>query len=55
LRRAREVFLTSATSFVRPVIRVDGSPVEDGKVGPVTRRLFAAFTRHVAGTLSNAA
>jgi D-alanine transaminase len=55
LRRAREVFITSATSFVRPVIRVDGTPVEDGKVGPVTRRLFAAFARHVQGPLSNAA
>ena len=55
LRRAREVFLTSATSFVRPVIRVDGTPVEDGKVGPITRRLFAAFARHVQGPLSNAA
>ncbi|WP_419757449.1 D-amino-acid transaminase [Acidisoma sp.] len=55
LRRAREVFLTSATSFVRPVIRVDGTPVEDGKVGPITRRLFAAFARHVQGGLSNAA
>jgi D-alanine transaminase len=55
LRRAREVFITSATSFVRPVIRVDGTPVEDGKVGPVTRRLFAAFARHVQGPLSHAA
>jgi D-alanine transaminase len=54
LRRAREVFLTSATSFVRPVIRMDGTPVEDGKVGPITRRLFAAFARHVQGALSNA-
>jgi D-alanine transaminase len=55
LRCAREVFITSATSFVRPVIRVDGTPVEDGKVGPVTRRLFSAFARHVQGPLSNAA
>jgi D-alanine transaminase len=55
LRRAREVFLTSATSFVRPIIRVDGNPVEDGKVGPITRRLFAAFARHVKGPLSNTA
>jgi D-alanine transaminase len=55
LRRAREVFLTSATSFVRPITRVDGSPVEDGKVGPITRRLFAAFARHVKGPLSNTA
>ena len=45
----------SATSFVRPVIRVDGTPVADAKVGPVTRRLFAAFARHVQGDLSNAA
>ncbi len=55
LRRAREVFLTSATSFVRPITRVDGNPVEDGKVGPITRRLFAAFARHVKGPLSNTA
>jgi D-alanine transaminase len=53
LRHAREVFLTSATNFVRPVIRVDGTPVEDGKVGAITRRLFAAFARHVQGALSN--
>lgn len=53
LRDAQEVFLTSATSFVRPVIRVDGTPVRDGKVGPVTRRLFGAFARHVQGGLPN--
>jgi D-alanine transaminase len=55
LRRAREVFITSATSFVRPITRIDGAAVQDGQVGPVTRRLFAAFTRHVQGGLPNAA
>ena len=55
LSRAREVFLTSATSFVRPVIRINGTAVADGKVGDITRRLFAAFSRHVLGDLSNAA
>lgn len=55
LRDAREVFITSATSFVRPITRVDGAPVQDGSVGPVTRRLFAAFSRHVRGGLPNAA
>lgn len=55
LRDAREVFLTSATGFVKPVIEVDGRPVADGKVGPVSRRLFAAFKRHVTGGLPNRA
>ncbi len=49
LRAAREVFLTSATSFVRPILRIDGKPVGDGIVGPVTRRLFDIFARHVTG------
>lgn len=55
LRRAREAFLTSATSFVRPIVKLDGEPVGDGKVGPVTRRLFEIFARHVTGGLRNAA
>ncbi|MBX6746596.1 MAG: D-amino-acid transaminase [Acetobacteraceae bacterium] len=54
-RRAREAFLTSATSFVKPIIRLDGKPVGEGKVGPVTRRLFDLFARHVKGDLRNAA
>ena len=55
LRRAREAFLTSATSFVRPIVKLDGEKVGDGKVGPVTRRLFEIFARHVTGGLRNAA
>ncbi len=49
LGRAREAFLTSATSFVRPITRIDGAAVGDGAVGPVTRRLFDLFARHVRG------
>lgn len=48
LRAAREAFLTSATSFVRPILAVDGAPVGEGAVGPVARRLFALFGVHVA-------
>ena len=48
-RQAREAFITSATSFVKPMTRLDGAPVGDGQVGPVTRRLFALFARHVKG------
>jgi D-alanine transaminase len=48
LRAAREAFLTSATSFVRPLLRLDGVPIGDGAVGAVTRRLFALFAAHAA-------
>ena len=54
-RHAREAFITSATSFVKPVVAIDGAAVADGHVGPITRRLFAVFSRHVAGALGNAA
>lgn len=49
LRQAREAFITSATSFVKPIVTIDGAPVGDGAVGPVARRLFALFARHVRG------
>jgi D-alanine transaminase len=55
LRSAREVFLTSASSFVKPMVALDSAPVGDGKVGPVTRQLFALFARHVTGGMRNAA
>ena len=47
LHAASEVFLTSATSFVKPLLAVDGRPVGDGTPGPVTLRLFDLFARHV--------
>lgn len=55
MRRAREAFITSATSFVKPITRIDGRLVGDGQVGPVVRRLFDIFARHVKGGLRNAA
>ena len=54
-RRAREAFLTSATSFVKPITLLDGRPVGEGTVGPVTRRLFDLFARHVQGGPRNSA
>ncbi len=47
LARAGEVFLTSATSFVKPVLKIDGVAVGDGAPGPVSRLLFDMFARHV--------
>ena len=36
---AREAFLTSASAFVTPIVRIDGAPVGEGRSGPVTERL----------------
>jgi len=48
LRSAREVFITSATSFVKPVLKLDGVPVGHGVPGPVAEALYAAY-RHRFG------
>jgi D-alanine transaminase len=47
LKRAREIFVTSATSFVKPIIRLDGAPVANGAPGPVTIALFERYLRHM--------
>jgi len=47
---AGEAFVTSATSFVTPVVRIDGNPVGEGKPGPLTRRLLAWYRDYIAGT-----
>ena len=38
-KRAAEAFITSASSFVIPVIGIDGETIGDGKPGPITKRL----------------
>lgn len=40
---AAEVFLAGTTTDVAPVVAIDGRPVGEGTVGPVTRRVQAAF------------
>lgn len=40
---AREAFVTSATSWVTPVVRIDGEAVGGGTPGPVARSLRAAL------------
>ncbi len=54
MRGAAEVFITAATSFVKPITRLDGAIVGDGTPGPVARRLFALMASHVQG-MRNAA
>lgn len=41
---ADEVFLTGTTVEVLAVVRVDGKVIKDGRPGPITQRLAAAFT-----------
>lgn len=43
LGRAREAFITSSNREVIPVRRVDGRVIGEGKPGPVTRQLHAAY------------
>ena len=51
---AREAFVTSATSFVTPVVDIDGKSVGDGKPGPLTRRLLAWYRDYMAGLRDSA-
>ncbi len=45
---AREAFITSATNTVMPVVRIDGTPIGDGKPGPIARRLRSKFDQFAA-------
>jgi len=47
-KKAQEAFITSATSFVTPVVKIDGDTVGDGKVGPMARRLREEYVRFAA-------
>lgn len=44
---ASEAFLTSTTSFVKPVVGIDGKPVGDGQVGPFTHQLLAWYGEYL--------
>ncbi|MFE0754318.1 D-amino-acid transaminase [Inquilinus sp. NPDC058860] len=46
---AREAFVSSATSFVTPVLRIDDRIIGDGTPGPLGRRLLDAYLAHASG------
>jgi D-alanine transaminase len=46
-KNGREAMITSTTSFVIPVVDIDGSKVGDGRPGPVFQRLRALYTAHL--------
>jgi D-alanine transaminase len=41
--QAREAFVTAATQIVMPVVKIDDTPIADGKPGPLARLLRARF------------
>lgn len=48
-RSAAEAFVTSATSFVTPVVRIDDAIIGSGEPGPLSRRLFGWYQEYMLG------
>ena len=44
-----EVFFSSTSGGIIPIAVVDGRPVADGQVGPITRRIRRAYLDLLAG------
>lgn len=47
LLTADEVFITASARQIVPIVQIDGSRIADGKPGPVTRALIAAYRERV--------
>lgn len=47
---AKEAFITSASSFVQPVISIDGKPVGEGRPGPMAARLREIYVEFARAT-----
>lgn len=48
---AAEAFITSSTSFVYPVVTIDGKAIADGKPGALTQRLRQLYIDHALAVL----
>jgi len=48
---AAEAFITSSTSFVYPVVTIDGQAIADGKPGALTQRLRQLYIDHALAVL----
>ena len=46
-KSAREAFITSTTSFVTPVVRIDDRVIANGRPGSTTTRLIEFYDRHL--------
>lgn len=45
---ASEAFLTGTAAEVIPMVTLDGTPMGDGKPGPITRKIMQLFREHTA-------
>ena len=54
LRNADEVFMSGTGVEVLGITSIDGRPVGDGKVGPITRNIHEEFKRRVRGATAAA-
>jgi D-alanine transaminase len=52
LKRAEEVFFCGTTTEISPTVEIDGSPVGDGRAGPIATRLFDEFIDRTQSNLS---
>jgi len=46
--KADEVFLASSTREMVAVVKIDQTPIADGRVGPLTKKLHAEYQKQVA-------
>jgi branched-subunit amino acid aminotransferase/4-amino-4-deoxychorismate lyase len=48
VKRLQEAFMSSSSRGLLPIVAIDGNRVGDGRPGPITRRLMAAYEQYVA-------
>ncbi len=53
-KAAREAFVTSATSFLTPVVQIDDTIIANGEPGPLSRRLQGWYLDYCAGLRASA-
>ncbi|QLH39324.1 MAG: D-amino-acid transaminase [Defluviicoccus sp.] len=47
-QNAAEAFLTSTTSWLKAVVRIDDAVIGDGRIGPLSERLLSSYVDRVA-------
>jgi len=47
IKSAKEAFASSTTMRIMPVTKIDGEPVNDGKVGKITKQLIALYDNYI--------
>jgi D-alanine transaminase len=53
LRNASEIWVSSSTREIMPVVKLDGKPVGNGQVGPVTETVAALYKKFKEDFLAN--